>query len=225
MKLPLTIDTVLFDLDNTLIDRDCAMKQALRHWLKDRRAVDEAEMDQELERILEKDNSGYSDRSFFCEWLLSEYSIPDAKAHKGLLRELQELTISYLQPDPEILNILQQLKQRYQLVIATNGSQYVQQKKIMQTKLDAAFLPEEIYISEMLGHEKPESGFYHKILESIGKNPEQCLMVGDNYVNDIEAARNCGLYTCWIDHKRSGKIHDADKTFANINETAQWLQA
>ncbi len=225
MKTPLTIDTILFDLDNTLIDRDQAMKQGLRHWLKAQGRVNEAEMDQELERILEKDNSGYSDRVLFCEWLSRKYATGDAKAHKDLLRELQELTISYLQPDPEILNILQQLKQRYQLVIATNGSRYVQQKKIMQTKLESVFLPEYIYISEMLGHEKPESGFYHKILESIRKNPEQCLMVGDNYVNDIDAARNCGLYTCWIDHKQSGKIYDAGKTFTNISETAQWLQA
>jgi HAD superfamily hydrolase (TIGR01549 family) len=225
MKRPSSIRTILFDLDNTLIDRDHAMKQGIRHWLKDQDTVHEAEMDQELERILEKDNSGYNDRSFFCEWLSSEYAAGDAKADKGLLRELQELTISYLQPDPEILNAVQQLKQHYQLVIATNGSQYVQQKKITQTQLDTAFLPGHIYISEMLGHEKPEPGFYHRILESIAKDPEQCLMIGDNYLNDIEAARNCGLYTCWIDHKRSGKIHDADKTFTNISETVQWLQA
>lgn len=228
MKLPSSIDTILFDLDNTLIDRDCAMKEAVRHWLKHQGTVSETAMNKELERILEKDNSGYTDRQFFCEWLSDNYGNDDtktAKSYKEVLRDLQELTISYLQPDAGILDILQQLEQQYLLGIATNGSQYVQQKKIAKTKLDTTFLTNQIYISETLGHQKPDPGFYHKILQTIGKNPEQCLMVGDNYVNDIEGARHCGLYTCWIDHRRSSEKGPADTTFNEMTEVLQWLRA
>lgn len=70
MNLPLSINTVLFDLDNTLIDRDGAMKEAVRHWLKDEGTVDETAMNKALERILEKDNSGYADRDFFLRMVM-----------------------------------------------------------------------------------------------------------------------------------------------------------
>jgi len=228
MNLPLSINTVLFDLDNTLIDRDGAMKEAVRHWLKDEGTVDETAMNKALERILEKDNSGYADRDFFCEWLCDEYAGAGTRASKTprqVLRELQELTISYLQPDAEILNTLQQLKKKYQLLIATNGSEYVQRKKIAQAKLDTTGLIDQVYISETLGHRKPDPGFYHHILETTGKNPEQCIMVGDHYMNDIEGARHCGLFTCWIDHRKSSEGKSADFRFNHTTEVTQWLKA
>lgn len=227
MKLPSTIQTILLDLDNTLIDRDRAMKEAVWHWLKNQGTIDDISMKTELDRILEKDDSGYTDRDLFCEWLCGNYANANTKAGKTereVLRDLQELTISYLQPDPEILETLYHLKQQYQLVIATNGSQYIQQKKIAQTKLDSLFSTDQVYISEMLGHQKPSFGFYHQILIATGKSPEQCIMVGDNYVNDIEAARQCGLHTCWIDHRRSSEKKSADRTFNHITELRQWLR-
>ncbi len=227
MKLPLSIDTILFDLDNTLIDRDRAMKEALRHWLKDQGTINETAINKELERILEKDSSGYSDRQFFCEWLSDNYGNEDTKTAKSfteVLREVQELTISYLQPDPGILDTVRQLGQQYLLGIATNGSEYIQQKKIARTKLDSTFLKNQIYISETLGHQKPDPGFYQKILQAIGKSPEQCIMVGDNYVNDIEGARLCGLHTCWIDHRRSSEKRPAGITVNHIREALQWLR-
>lgn len=228
MKLPEGIDTILFDLDNTLIDRDGAMKEAIAHWLKTQGTVDETTKNKELERILKNDNSGYTDRDVFCEWLCDEYGSVFTRKTKTLrqvLRDLQELTISYLQPDTEIQNILQQLKQQYKLLIATNGSEYVQRKKITQTKLYSLFLPAQVYISEMLGCQKPDTGFYHAILKTIGKSPEQCIMVGDHYVNDVEGARHCGLFTCWIDHRKLSEKKSADFMFNHITQVTQWLKA
>ncbi len=227
MKLPSTIQTILFDLDNTLIDRDRAMKDAVRHWLKNQGTIDEEDIETELNRVLEKDNSGYTDRDLFCEWLLSGYANAATKASQTaseILRALQELTISYLQPDPDILDTLQQLEQQYQLLIATNGSQYVQQKKMAKANLDSVFSADRIFISEALGHQKPDPAFYMKILKAIGRDPAQCLMVGDNYINDVEGARHCGLYTCWIAHRKASGKKSADMTFNHITEARQWLR-
>jgi HAD superfamily hydrolase (TIGR01662 family) len=227
LKIPSTIKTIFFDLDNTLIDRDGAMKAGMEHWLKTQGTVHEANVDTELGIILEKDNSGYTDRYLFCDWLLDTYAnnATKAKTHLELFRELQELTISYLQSNPQLISVLEQLRLKYRLMIATNGSQYIQQKKIAQSKLDSLFLPEQVYISENIGYNKPQAGFYEHILKSLNTTPEECLMVGDNYANDIEGAKHCGLYTCWIDHKQTSAINTADLIFKNSIETAQWLLA
>lgn len=226
MKLPSGIQTILFDLDNTLIDRDAAMKEGIRHWLKSQNTVDENDLDSVTLDVLKKDNSGYTDRQEFCEWLLNNYANRHTKstiAPKDLLKEIQEVMISYMEPNPELLSVLKQLKVMYRIVIATNGSEYVQQKKIHQTKLDTVFLPDQVYISEKIGYSKPERGFYKGILDELKQTPGQCIMVGDNYINDIEGARHCGMFTCWIDHKRSALKHSADIIFKSINETTQWL--
>jgi putative hydrolase of the HAD superfamily len=216
----------LFDLDNTLIDRDRAMKEAVRHWLEGQETVGEAKMYTALEHILEKDNSGYADRDRFCAWLCDEYAnvrTKTIKTPREVLRDLQELAISYLQPDAEVLETLHQLKQQYQLAIASNGSRYIQQKKIAQAGLGDVFLSDRIYISETLGQQKPDPGFYRQILETLGKRPEQCIMVGDHEVNDIEGARHCGLHTCWINHKgSSGKPEGL--MFNHMTEARQWLR-
>jgi len=228
MKLPSAIHTILFDLDNTLIDRDAAMKAGIKEWLKTEGMMGESKLDAEIFSILEKDNSGYTERSVFCEWLLHKYGndhSKNTKNHKDILREIQELTISCLQPDFQVLSILEKMKSDYRLVIATNGSSYIQKKKIAKTKLDSLFPADQVYISENIGHSKPEGEFYEHILNALSTSPEQCLMVGDNYSNDIEAAKKCGLLTCWIDHRSTLQKNTADITFNTILEKAQWLRA
>ena len=75
------------------------------------------------------------------------------------------------------------------------------------------FLPNEVYISERIGHSKPGKEFYEYILNSINVKPEECMMVGDNYSNDIKGAKQCGIFTCWVDHKETSVKTTADIAF------------
>jgi FMN phosphatase YigB (HAD superfamily) len=45
---------------------------------------------------------------------------------------------------------------------------------------------------------KPHPEFYAELLARLGRRPEQCLMVGNDWVNDISAAGALGLATYWI---------------------------
>jgi HAD superfamily hydrolase (TIGR01549 family) len=46
---------------------------------------------------------------------------------------------------------------------------------------------------------KPHQAYYYEILEMIGCQPDQALMVGDDIVNDIQPAAELGLFTYWIE--------------------------
>jgi HAD superfamily hydrolase (TIGR01549 family) len=45
---------------------------------------------------------------------------------------------------------------------------------------------------------KPQQAYYREILAAIGVEPDQALMVGDDWQNDILPAAAVGLHTFWI---------------------------
>ena len=45
---------------------------------------------------------------------------------------------------------------------------------------------------------KPQPAYYREILAAVGVTPQEALMVGDDWRNDIAPAAAVGLYTYWI---------------------------
>jgi HAD superfamily hydrolase (TIGR01549 family) len=45
---------------------------------------------------------------------------------------------------------------------------------------------------------KPHRRYYAEIVERIGRKPEECVMVGDDWVNDIVPSRRAGLRAYWV---------------------------
>ncbi|MGN0675436.1 MAG: HAD family hydrolase, partial [Oscillospiraceae bacterium] len=44
-----------------------------------------------------------------------------------------------------------------------------------------------------IGYCKPNPEYYREIIRRLGATPEQCLMVGNDVTEDMEAARKAGL--------------------------------
>lgn len=45
---------------------------------------------------------------------------------------------------------------------------------------------------------KPQISYYQEILENVGVAPDQALMVGDSWENDIAPAAALGMFTYWV---------------------------
>ncbi len=45
---------------------------------------------------------------------------------------------------------------------------------------------------------KPYPRYYTEIVERLGRRPGECVMVGDDWGNDIVPSRQAGLYTYWV---------------------------
>ena len=92
---------------------------------------------------------------------------------------------------PQAKEVLEILSMRYALHIITNGFEEVQFVKIKQSGLEQYF--REIITSERAGARKPKYGIFKYAFEKTGALPEESLMVGDDYENDIRGAKEAGM--------------------------------
>ena len=115
---------------------------------------------------------------------------------------------------------LKVLHQKYICCIASNAGYSdtnAMRKALERVGADKYFLF--FFTSKDLGYEKPDKRFFLKIAESIHVDPQQCLMIGNDYKKDICGAKAVGMITVFFNEKRiSGKFPDADNIILSMQE-------
>ena len=118
---------------------------------------------------------------------LDEYEIAEL-----YMNHLSEASFLY----DESIELLEELKEKYTLIIITNGLTKVQDKRIRKSKIAKYF--KEIIISEEVDISKPNAEIFHHALDKIGYHDKnKVLMVGDSLTSDIQGGINAGIDTCW----------------------------
>lgn len=92
---------------------------------------------------------------------------------------------------PGAIEILEYLKPKYSLHIITNGFREVQDVKLEVSGLGKYF--DRIFISELIGVQKPDTYFFEYAVRSLNASKKECLVIGDSYEADILGAQNFGL--------------------------------
>lgn len=78
----------------------------------------------------------------------------------------------------------------------TNGTKTAQERKLAGSGLDK--LLDGVFISEIIGIEKPMEGFFELIFQEIGAfHKDEMMIVGDSLTSDIQGGNNAGIVTCW----------------------------
>jgi HAD superfamily hydrolase (TIGR01549 family) len=67
------------------------------------------------------------------------------------------------------------------------------------------------------GIKKPNTLLFTKALSALNTKPEETLIVGDTYKNDIEPAIKLGLRSVWILNRPDREIHDILNVINNIS--------
>jgi putative hydrolase of the HAD superfamily len=93
---------------------------------------------------------------------------------------------------PGTLELLDRLKDNFQLHIITNGFPEVQHHKIINGGLQRYF--DVIITSEGCGYSKPDHRIYKHALKKSGGKKEEALMIGDDLLVDIIGAREAGWH-------------------------------
>lgn len=97
--------------------------------------------------------------------------------------------------------LVQKLKSQIKQAAVTNGTKTAQDKKLKNSKLDT--LLDGIFISDVLGVEKPNIGFFEKVFEEMGNyEKEEVLIVGDSLTSDMQGGNNAGILCCWYNPKK-----------------------
>ena len=89
------------------------------------------------------------------------------------------------------------LNSNYKQYAATNGSIIAQKGKLKGAGLDGVL--KDVFISELIGYEKPSEKFFSYIFNSIGSNNrEEYVIIGDSLTSDIAGGNRAGIKTIWF---------------------------
>ena len=90
-------------------------------------------------------------------------------------------------------------------------------------------MQEKMCISEEIGYNKPNPGFFDVCMESLeGIEKEDILIIGDALTSDIRGGNQSGIKTCWYNpHRESNPYEDVkpDYEIQNLNELKTILEA
>ncbi len=184
---------LLLDLDDTLIDRE----GALRSWLRRRAGLERRELDELL--AIDAADSGS----------LAELAIVLLDRRPGLARDpialgqrIRDELPDTIEPDAKTLQTLARLAASgLRLGLISNGGP-TQRRKLARARLPAERFAA-IVISSEVGVAKPDPAIFGLTLERLGLAHDEALMVGDSPEHDIAGAHAAELASCWIAHGRS----------------------
>lgn len=124
----------------------------------------------------------------------------------------------------DTLETLDLLKEKYQLVLLTNGSPSLQNLKLELTPELTPYF-NHIVISGDFGKGKPDVSIFEHVLELTGKNKDEAVMVGDNLNTDILGANRCGITSIWINRKEAKPENvQPDYEIERLNELPALLE-
>lgn len=207
--------TILWDLDQTLLNFDLSMEHALR-----------AVFDQYGMPIDEEITARYDtiNRSY---WLrLESGELTKEQVTVGRFRTLfEELGITHVAPEQinadyqrELGNVyfymdgakelVTLLKEKgYRQYVVTNGVNSTQASKMKRSGLDR--IMDGVFVSELMGYPKPRKEYFDACFVALpGVTREECILVGDSLTSDMRGAENAGVASCWFNP--AGRAKDVE---------------
>ena len=93
------------------------------------------------------------------------------------------------------LELLKSLFGKYDLYITSNGTAFVQDRRIADSGISRYF--KGIFISERMGANKPSVEFFDACFALMdNKSREETIIIGDSLTSDILGGINAGIHTC-----------------------------
>ncbi len=217
-----TIDTVLFDLDDTLHDDTTAYRNAARRVADD--LAESAGIDREalLAAYVREAESFWkgltaasilepmNERSMRARlWLraLEAVGVHDEALADVCARRYATYRNEGLIPLPGAVELLDSLRANgIRVGIVTNGIAATHHDKIallgLTQRVDAVFIADEVKMV------KPDPRLFLHACETLGSSPVRTAMVGDRYFRDVTGANEAGLFTIYIDVHRETRPAD-----------------
>ena len=119
----------------------------------------------------------------------------------------------------DAIDIIKHQRKTCKVVIVTNGTEVVQEKKLERSGLND--IVDNVFISELVGFEKPNINFFKKVILEVGiKDLKEALIIGDSLTSDIQGGHNIGIDTCWYNPKDEENITLLSPTYTirNLHE-------
>ena len=227
------IQTILWDVDATLLDFHAAEKAAI---LKLFRQFHLGECTEEMLQRYANINRGYWERlergeltrdqvlvGRFQEFFeKEELDVSAAPAFNEAYQSSLGDTIVYRD---DSYHIIKSLRGKVKQYVVSNGTIVAQEKKLRLSGLGE--LMDGVFLSEELGIEKPNKAFFDKVFKEIGDmDRDTVLIVGDSLTSDIRGGNNAGIRTCWYNPGNAALIEGVhvDYEITDLHEVYDLLK-
>ncbi|WP_087972591.1 pyrophosphatase PpaX [Oceanobacillus rekensis] len=187
----MSIHTILFDLDGTLIDTNALINASFQH------TFEHFKLKFTPEEILE----------FNGPPLIETFQNIDRENADSMVATYREHNLAvhdnYVTAFPQVAETIGELKKRQiKLGIVTTKMTKSVNMGLTLTGLDRFF--DTIITFDDVTHPKPHAEPVLKAMEELQADPATTLMVGDNH-HDIESGKNAGVQTAGVAWSHKGK--------------------
>lgn len=212
----LMINTILWDVDGTLLDFKAAEYAAIKSLFKvfklgectDRMVARYSVINDSFWKRLERNE--ICKRQVLVgrfEQFFGEYGI-DTELAPAFNEQYQQSLGDTIVYRDDSLQIVKDLRSRVKQYVVSNGTIAAQTKKLQRSGFGA--LMDGVFLSEEIGVEKPNAGFFQEVFRQIGPSDlSSVLIVGDSLTSDMQGGINAGIRTCW--YNPDGLLAPRDK--------------
>lgn len=187
---------ISFDLDGTLINWDFANSlwfAGISRLYAERWGLGPEDALKEVTRRY--DGVGMERQEWYdIDYWWREFDLP------GSWRDLVARCRFCVKTYPEVYDVLEELRRRFEIVVITNGRRDLAEVEMEQTGLNG-------YVDRMFSATsdfrilKKTGAFYLDVLKVIGAPPANVVHVGDNWVFDYLAPREAGIRAFFLDRE------------------------
>lgn len=211
------VQSVLFDLDGTLLDRDTSIEQFISAQYN-RLAIHLSHIPKidYVTKFIELDCQGHVWKDKVYQDLVTEFKI-EGISWQELLADYEIQFQFYCVPFPFLIEMLDRLKQQdYLLGIITNGRGEFQARAIEGLGIRDYF--DVILISEVELVRKPQVEIFNRAINRLGVLASNSVFVGDNPEADILGAKSAKMRAIWKRSSHFLEVQAADATIDELKE-------
>ena len=204
------IEGVLFDLDQTLLNRRASLGAFLEHQWSSRPALQSIEIRTYVEVFLERDGNGMVPKDRVYGSIAEDFELrglsPDL-----MEREYLETFEHHVMLFPQVSEALRALRARgSKLAIVTNGRSDLQAAVIRASGLHDMVDAVLHFGNGRSPQTRPE--IFARALARIGVAADAAVFVGDNPTADVGGAHKMGMRTIWFENPYFGPPEPATTT-------------
>ncbi len=213
---------VLFDLDNTLLDRAQSLIQFARQQHRKHEPLQVVPQVVYVERFVALDDNGRVWKDKVYQQLLAELNVT-MLSWETLLQDYVETFRHACVGFPGLTPMLDALCQRgLPLGLITNGRSPFQENNIDALGIIDYF--QTILVSEAEGVRKPDAQIFQRALHRLDVAASEAVFVGDNPTADVAGAQAVGMKAIWRYCAQHPSCKFADAVCHELSELPSLIQ-
>ncbi len=220
------IKSVIFDMDNTLIDFMTMKKVSIDAAMT---AMIGAGLNVDKERgvriLFEMyDKYGYEDKMIFQRFLKKVMKKINYEVLASGVVAYRRVRVGYLEPYPHVASVLFELKRRgIKLAIVSDAPRLKAWIRLVSMKINHLF--DVVVTFDDTEEFKPSTKPFRIAFKKLKLKPHECLMVGDRPERDIKGAKKLGMVTCFAKYGNTEvQKSEADYEIEDIKELIEIVE-